>query len=311
MNITITKNSAEKHLNLLYDLGGIGRLKNGNYVVLTDTGWFSQTPDEMAKELSADLLGVDTIREAICEIGVGGFRLPDPEIVIGEHIITFGPIKPLFSEDDEPRATIDLEDGTKLVITHKEFALDLEEQYFLLQHIGEDGNVLETCFGGLSVIAPMLGSICEERGIKAANSSVLKRCPACGEAANSVYESEYGHWTVECSSCGAETDVYDCSMHVSITGKGDGFNAYAGSSRKDRTRPYIHLYMENDEGEGFPDYPYASASVELDHDATQEDYVKLASIGYRIAAEMYEKHGPGAVTAEAEELLSIAFEDYE
>lgn len=183
--IKISEKSAAEHLNLLYNLNGIAKVASGDFVLMYESGWATCSPHEAAKDISAKLDDIDGIRKRIAELGIGGFFLPVPEIVIrdpsGEDYVVS-----LLSETEygEPQGWIYLNDDTSLEITHEEYGLDLKDQYFSLRlHCSESDfendvyhktmGVIEQCSGGLAEIAPMLQRVIDERGIRDQKKSII------------------------------------------------------------------------------------------------------------------------------------------
>lgn len=111
-----TKESALKHLDLLYKLNGIGKTAAGDFVLAYDTGWAPCPPDEAAEDLAGNLSGIDAIREKICKAGDENTILPVPDLIVEGRTIIFDDE----TEYGEPQAWIYLKDGTSLEITHEE-----------------------------------------------------------------------------------------------------------------------------------------------------------------------------------------------
>lgn len=283
--MTITGRSALEHLELLYSLNGIGKTANGDFVISCDTGWAAYAPEEAAKDLADNLEAVDAIRARICELGGGGFRLPDPDIIVENSV--FG-----FNEKNlsgDPVAKIPLNDGSVIDITHKEFALDLDEQYFLFKHIRDD--IIEKVLaGGLADIAPTLEKVITECGLASCDSF----CPACGEQlGQEERDTGFSEWT--CPRCGCMTTVFHQSGHAGVESP-EGFSSFTEDWGSDKSSMKVLLFMEELDA----DIEYADFHVKLDHPATPADHRKYSALGFKVASDIYRKHCLKAIEADAE-----------
>ena len=296
MNIRITNESALEHLELLYKLNGIGKTVSGDYMHSCENGWFAVTPDESASMLAGKLKDVDTVRYHICTLGVGGFSLPDPEIVIGEHVICFDDK----NDDGEPVAIVHLKDDSLVEITHREFALDLEEQFFILKHYTPQGKCISEITGGLEELEPDLLRLAEKPGIPEDRNQF---CPVCG--AKLDQEKRYfGFSTQACPGCGCEVTRFHQSGSVAIESGVYGYSASA-DNRKDSDSVHVLIFLEYlDNDDAITGY-----NVPLDHSATPEDLRKYAAIGYKVAARLYEKHCWNAVIADSDSMWKEAVRD--
>lgn len=287
----LTRESVLEHLEMLYKLNGIAKVASGDYVVGNDEGWSTLTPDEAAENLAEKLEDIDDIRRRICELGVGGFTLPKPEIVIGDRIIYFDEE----NEDGEPVAIIRLKDESVVEIIHREFALDLEEQFFKLKHLDETGKRLERIKGGLSDVAPALMKYVEDFGIEDDDRAI---CPICGTRLE-LPRLEYGVYDFKCSSCGTRIVLYE-KGELEIINAEETIEACTATI-PDNKKITLALYMRfsKDDDIGMEE-PFKVFTISLDHPVTPDDYRKYTVKGFHIVEKIHEKHCLKAIVAESE-----------
>ena len=129
--ITITKESAMLLLDRLYKAGLVGKYSTGEYVIASETGCFGMTPEEAAEDLSPKLADIDLLlkRSAFKDITIPDLLICDP-LANSKHVVNFDSK----TEHGEPQAWIYLKDGSSIEITHEEYCLDPNEQYFSLRH---------------------------------------------------------------------------------------------------------------------------------------------------------------------------------
>lgn len=298
MDIRITGASALEHLELLYSLNGIAKVASGDYLVACENGWMTNTPEEASESLANDLRDVDLIRARICEIGVGGFRLPLPELAIGDRMVCFREK----NEDDEPLAVIDLKDGSHIELLHREFALDLEEQYFMLTHVSESGTKIFKCKGGLADIAPSFQKIADSCGIA---DTPEQFCPLCG-AKVFLPGMHDGMQEIICSECGANSWLYKRG-NLSITDRDGHFTSYVKSCRDDNK--CVQTFLEMTFLDDCTIENLAFFETELDHPAAHADFRKYAAAGYRVAEKIYSKHCLDSVRKDCCELWEEAVKE--
>lgn len=178
--ITITKESAMLLLDQLYKADMIGKYSTGEYVIASETGCFGMTPEEAAEDLAPKLVEIDLLMET-ASLGVRSSALRDitlPDLMVSDplanskHVITFDSE----TAHGEPQAWVYLKDGSSIEITHEEYGLEPNEQYFSLRHHCSEEDfendvyhstmgVIDECSGGLAAIAPMLQRITDAIGI--------------------------------------------------------------------------------------------------------------------------------------------------
>jgi len=176
--ITISLESADELLNLLYRLGGIPKLSTGDYVIFFDEGgWSPCTPEDAAESLSKSLKDVDLVWARVSALSGASDEIPMPEIIITDSDGTDHKIEFLDeTEYGEPQAWVYLKDGSSIETTHEEYGLEPNEQYFSLRHHCSEEDfendvylstmgVIDECSGGLAAIAPMLQRITDAIGI--------------------------------------------------------------------------------------------------------------------------------------------------
>ena len=237
--ITITKESAMLLLDQLYKAGMVGKYSTGEYVIASETGCFGMTPEEAAEDLAPKLAEIDLlmetarsdVRSALRDITLPDLMVSDP-LANSKHVITFDSE----TAHGEPQAWIYLKDGSSIEITHEEYCLDPNEQYFSLRHHCSEEDfendvyhstmgVIDECSGGLVAIAPMLQRITDAIGISDEPHDDRKtehccsvcflprrllRSGFCGEntavTERSVYRSFIPYKNTPYGKCGSQTD---------------------------------------------------------------------------------------------------------